>query len=484
MIKLVPPGSYDFGAPPLRRVKVARQGLGPSDRRDFLKFAAHDFLGQLDRLRPGEVPVHLFALGATEATGSNRNGDGFAERWCLANHDTFVKDAHYFFNHANREHDLRFGRVVGSAYNGPMRRVELLVGLFETKEAAERDHPTLGRVATTSLEKLARDEALSVSMACLIDHDVCDHCGNKAKHRGEYCDDRRVKLASGRVIPACSGFGCRTGLTKVASDGRVQFVDNPDPRWFDISEVPRNADRIAFALGRLEKAAGAIAVGGAELAERHGLTAPAPSSSDPKAARVLLELRELDRLSLEPVPAGFDYALAKQAGVVPAMPGEDRDRPQALRALADSGVVLDVDAWLDVFAGKQAADASADVAACVPSAASRLLGRPDVVDVLARNAFLPSAHPATVKFARWARDLVPDHSIDPAHAAIRAERAALRGLPPAAPTAKRASAPYRAAEELAGQYALYAASFLAARPADDPSLPRARRMVARRLATS
>jgi hypothetical protein len=251
MIKYADAGIPGMDCPVAHMVKVATGGLGPVDRRSFLKRASHDFIAHLDELLPGEVPVHLIALGATEAVGANRNGDGFKSATCRAKHDTFVKKAKVYFNHANKVASCpRQGRVIASAFNEDMRRVELLVGLNGTKEAAERDHPELGRVATTWLEKMASGVDPSVSMACLIDHDVCQFCHNKAKTRDDYCDIMPVKLASGRTIPACSGFGCRNGLTKVASDGRMQFVDNPDPlTWFDISEVDRPACRIAYSLG-------------------------------------------------------------------------------------------------------------------------------------------------------------------------------------------------------------------------------------------
>jgi len=62
---------------------------------------------------------------------------------------------------------------------------------------------------------------------CKVAYDVCKICKNKAKNRSEYCD--HAKYAMGQVM----------------SDGRRVGVDNPRPKFFDISYVKRGADRAA-----------------------------------------------------------------------------------------------------------------------------------------------------------------------------------------------------------------------------------------------
>lgn len=239
MVKFVSPFGWDFQQRIVTPVKVSSRGLIGADRADFLKTASHAFLPQLDNVKfaKDEVPVHLIALGASEAYGPNRNGDGFKEAACQKYHDTFVKFAKFFRNHRNKPErgDPYFGTVKASAYNEDMRRVELLCGLNAEKSAAER---TGGLVADVELEKIARGEEIPVSMACRVPNDVCSFCKNAARHRGEYCTSEK-----------CAAGGCQSNLTrlvKVAGDLHHLHVDNPHPTWFDISRVFRPADRIAY----------------------------------------------------------------------------------------------------------------------------------------------------------------------------------------------------------------------------------------------
>jgi hypothetical protein len=169
VIKNIPPGSFDFGDTALwQMVKVAQDGLRGHDLKDFSKragAAAAETVRKLEK-KAGEVLAHLIALGTTEGVGVNRNGDGFKRAACRRYHDTFVKHARFFRDHANKPPSPSFGRVVHSDFNEPMDRVELIVGFNETKEAAERNG---GRIADKELEKLARGEDIPVSMSCFLD---------------------------------------------------------------------------------------------------------------------------------------------------------------------------------------------------------------------------------------------------------------------------------------------------------------------------
>lgn len=239
LIKFVSPAGWDFEERILEPVKVSSRGLIGSDRSEFLKRASHAFFPALDNVKfaADEVPVHLIALGASEAYGPNRNGDGFKEATCRQHHDTFVKFAKFFRNHKNKAErgDPFFGVVKASAYNEDMRRVELLCALNAAKSASERNG---GFVADSELEKIARGEDIPVSMACRVPHDVCSFCKHAARNRDEYC-----------TVEKCAAGGCRDNLTrliKVGNDLHHLHVDNPNPTWFDISRVFRPADRIAY----------------------------------------------------------------------------------------------------------------------------------------------------------------------------------------------------------------------------------------------
>ena len=169
-IKFVSPSGWDFDRQIAVPIKVSNRGLIGNDRRDFLKTASESFLPYIDNYKfaSDEMPVHLIALGASEAYGPNRNGDGFKEATCRKYHDTFVKFAKFFRNHKNKPEkgDPFYGYVKDSAYNEDMRRVELLCALNMNKAAASRNG---GLVADAEIEKLAKGEDFPVSMACVLD---------------------------------------------------------------------------------------------------------------------------------------------------------------------------------------------------------------------------------------------------------------------------------------------------------------------------
>jgi len=191
-------------------MKIASGGLRGHDRRQLLKRASATLLDQLDGIerRPGEELVHMVAIGASERYGPNRNGDGFTARACRDYHDTFQKHARWYHDHLNRNPAKSYGIVKLSGFNEEMSRIELIVALNATKEAAERNG---GLVAERELEKLASGEELAVSMACgLAGTLVKVDCGFKPiekvqvgdkvlTHTGQY---REVSAAWSSVKPS------------------------------------------------------------------------------------------------------------------------------------------------------------------------------------------------------------------------------------------------------------------------------------------
>lgn len=341
-IKIIDPSGWSFERPTAQLIKVSSRGLVGSDRSEFLKTASAAFLPFLDSLDiPKDVvPVHHIAVGATEAYGPNRNGDGFKEATCKAWHHTFTKSAKLYRNHANKDPKNSFGVIKLSAYNDQMRRIELLAFYNATKEAAAR---TDGHVADREIEKLEKGEDLPGSMACRVPFDVCSSCKNKARTRNEYCGPQ-----------TCKHGGCRDNLAKVASDGHILHVDNPDPHFFDYSYVFRPADRTAYGTRAdyLQKAASALQL-------------PATLSTAPLAVC----LSQLDSLLVDNETRGqiklaVALALIEQRDTVLPVAGyrgcdpvtypeltatqmQRLDRPgsekcaAALAALADQAVVLD-----------------------------------------------------------------------------------------------------------------------------------------------
>ena len=213
------------------------------------KEAENIFGRSYDSLRPTDdkyVGIHLTALGDEETFGPNRNFDSFPKEACVRYHDTFVKHGHVFWRHHNdAEKDEILGTIKASAYNDKMGRIELFI--WADKEKAK-----------DGLDTLEKTGECSFSMACRVPWDECSVCGAHRKNNADpnMCDHIRY------------------GLGKVAEDGQVAYMRNVMPDFFDISFVPRPADRIAYSLCSFKAASGEI-VTSELLAKAAGVIAPA-----------------------------------------------------------------------------------------------------------------------------------------------------------------------------------------------------------------
>ena len=478
MYKTVELGSWDGPGfeLPVRLVKVSSRGLIGNDRSDFLKVADHVFVDMIDNMKfaSDEIPIHLNAIGATEAYGANRNGDGFNEYNCRLYHPRFVKDAWYFANHKNDDPTKRYGSVKYSAYNEPMRRIELFLLGNGSKEAAVRNGGLMMKSATIS--KLQRGEMVPFSMACKVAYDVCCNCFNKAANRSQYCTADTCISPSGR-----RGFGCKTGLTKVASDGFVQFVDNPDPRFIDISEVIRPADRTAWGAmaDYLTKAASGDldhVLGGAELAELWANDGATFDLLGPEAtifnralvAQVKLarELAEVERQlesnqtdrdhawarALTPSKQAADYTLLGSPGSMTMATG--------LSALASQRIAVPLGAFLGLVAGgdrTKLAEYSEIVPRHLPGVYQRLVEDANLQQQLSTSQFQPATKLASREQREWACKLASDLSYSAEHVHGRVFRSATTSR---APAITAASAVLKTAsvadegEQIARQYAI------------------------------
>lgn len=426
MIKTFSPNGWDFDCETAAMVKVASGGLRGHDRREFLKRASgaeNIFLPYIDQIKfaSGEVPVHLIAVGADEIWGRNRNGDGFPKKACIRYHDTFVKLAKSYRNHKNRQPENSYGVVKCSAWNTKMARIELLLGLNSTKEAAERNN---GFVADEELQKLEKEGSFAVSMACRVPFDVCTSCGNRARTRAEYCKEA-----------SCPAGGCADNLArwvKVAGDLHHLGVLNDHPSFFDISKVWRPAERTAYgtyAVG-FDKAASDdyYPVPSLEvfLAQEEFVPRDLPYFSDlVKLAHGLAALEE--DVSFEP-PSALSLAFA--ASVQPPLDispfGADTPTKAAaaLEALASEKIVLP----LREFASLTGREADIKTAAAqLPGIYRRLICRDELEHELMVSPFSKQAAAPSLRQKEAASTLAPRYSLDPAHVRERATRAALRG---------------------------------------------------------
>lgn len=469
IIKVVSPSGWDFDCPVAMQVKTSSRGLVGQDRRNFIKRASsHAFLPYLDSVKfaADEIPVHLIALGASEAYGFNRNGDGFKEACCKKYHDTFVKFARFYRNHKNKDTQISYGTVKLSAYNPEMRRVELLCALNAEKSAAERNG---GFVADQEMEKLARGEDLDVSMACRVPYDECSYCKHQARTRDEYC-----KSAS------CGGGGQFDNLTKIVKAGGDMHhmgVYNDHPTWFDISNVFRRADRIAQGgkADYLLKAAfdaNFYDYGGAKLAEELGIVAPLPVllSQDtmlptewlPYVAEQVKLAYGLDLLERQMGDTGerwraFDVRVQPPLDFAPL--GLDSPAPEkvaaALGALADQDIVIPL---RDFARLTKRAELTVPAAGRLTGVYGRMINDGSLERRLSDNRYAPAEKLATAKQRQEAGRLASTHALKQSAVENRCYLSAIRQYDK--PQVEKTASDVPGAEDLARDYAVYKAAAL------------------------
>ena len=478
MIKLVSPSGWDFDQRIVSPVKLSNRGLVGQDRQEFLKRASHAFLPQLDAVKfaKDEFPVHLIALGASEAYGPNRNGDGFKEADCRKHHDTFVKFAKFFRNHKNKPErgDPFYGVVKASAYNEDMRRVELLCGLNAEKSATERNG---GFLADREIEKLARGEDIGVSMACSIAHDVCSFCKNAASTREQYCT--REKCAAG---------GCKDNLTrlvKVAGDLHHLHVDNPNPRWFDISNVFRPADRIAYGskADYLVKAASDADIFDLQAYIKAAEHSTAPLSvilhqagqlgcwSEKQAAQIKLGY---GLAALEKFATSGD-ASRYRALVTSAFPVEklaafgSAECSTQLAAMADRKIILNLQDYSRLTGSESQAKHAADI---LPHIYSRMVTDESLVSRVEAGGCEFIEKIATESSRMFAATMHAEHSMHKEAVADRNLLSCIRGhLAPEVYSGIKSTTCDKQSEQLAKDYAMYKLASLWRLAAVDPDYP-------------
>lgn len=508
MEKVIPVGSWDFGMEPTSQIKVASTGLRGHDRRLLLekRAADHVFADMLDRLDlsglgRGDIPIHAIAIGATEAYGPNRNGDGFKEAICIKQAHTFVgrplsqykqsehNGARIYLNHKNKHPPTSYGYVKAAAYNPRMRRIELLMMGNGTKEAAERNGGLV--LPDDVLEKLANEQLLPWSMACKIAYDVCSICNNQAPNRDAYCTSDTCIGDDG-----FQGLGCRYGLTKLAANGRQQYVENPDAMFFDFSKVTRPADRTAYGTraSYLEKAASeACVLGGAALAEQFsrenfptaGLTLdPSLGVVDRgmKLAAVLADLEQ--KFGQGPTSEDVATSRAFHSSLQPPLDlsglggAGAMKMAEGFRALADARVLLSLQDFIKAAApagvsSDLVADGVASASRRLPGIYRRMLESGDLRSELHKHAAaIAAAGQPTAAQRSLATKLAGSRSCRWEAVQDRICRSALLGYgsPRLAEPCHEKIASDDAGELLARKFALYKLAFLASLPEDNELL--------------
>jgi hypothetical protein len=480
MLKIITPSSWQFNEPVTEMIKMSSRGLMGSDLSRFVKRAGHRVADAMNNIKfaSGEIPIHLIAMGSTEAYGPNRNGDGFRDEICEKYHPTFQKYARWYRNHQNKDKSKSYGTVKYSTYHEPMQRVELIIGLNSTKEAAERNG---GLVADKEMEKLARGDDIPVSMACHVSHDICNGCGNSARNRSEYC----YGTDEGGL---CKAGGLRNRIGTIFElDGKaaVLHADNPDPRFFDISDVYRPADRIAYTSGQLTKAASSASNSGADLADMWGLTVPMDVTFEDNSREPWVNRQ----VKLAHTLAGIETAIENDptawGDLVRALPQSHIDEypdvqhfstvklSAALTALGSQKISLPVQDFICLATGcgrEKAASSAAEVTGHLPGIYNRMIANGELTAMVSQSPYKPSRELAPASLRAWATKQASDMSISSEHLDNRVLRHSLSN--PATPqiTMEKKASTGGASVKLAHQYALYKLAFLDIVSGSDPEL--------------
>jgi hypothetical protein len=470
MIKVIQSTSFDFGMPALSLMDVHSRGI---DKSWMQKRATSELVAIAKSLRPDPdfANLHLISLGAQEAYGCNRNGDGFNEKagkYKLGNggtydmadglvtyHKTFTKHAHVFRHHKNDDPKYATGEVYAEYYNPIMKRGELIIKVPLKEFGWDQ-----------KIQKLAEGKDIPFSMACKVAYDVCTECGNKSPSREKYCEH------------------LKDHLTEVTKSGHQYFAINDKPTFFDISEVIRPADRIAYSL---YKAANVNIVGGAELAEQLGLTLPSRmimattklANSKLAVARKLAEIEK----EIEAMAHGKD-ALSPIKGLLSAspcgnIPSDELDKLKGvdlngvMRVLADAKICLSLRDFLQLVLGDKfnaVAGGTPAVEEMLPGIFSRLMEDGSAEECASDSAYDPGniAVPREVK--EIIGKLAGGHSLATGPAKTRMQITIIRGITPRLPgpmSLKHASAAPASAAHVAREYAKYQLSFAHAAQGDN-----------------
>jgi len=350
--------------------------------------------------------------------------------------------------------------------------------------------------------EVEEDESYSaaglISHNCKVAYDTCQICFNKAATRAQYCtSDTCISPHDG-----FRGLGCRYGLTKLASNGRQQYVENPNALFFDWSEVTRPADRSAYGglASYLTKAASAgMALGGAELAELYasqngyGFTFNWEAGRDKIAyqRQLVQNLAAIER-DVEAHPTAADFAASRafspsmQPPVDVSLLGKVGSVKLAsgLKAMADCKALLTLPDFLRLVSGvsgEKIATYVAEVSRYLPGIYNRLAVDSDLDQQLRANPFVVGEGLPSRELRDFAAKTASTRGCAPFAMQYRVQLSAIRNEPARVKFASSALVKTAAADEpgayLARQFALYKVAFLTAQDSQESELPLTSRMV-------
>ena len=266
MVKFVEFDSVDEYGIHVRSIEPNQLGLTKIASNDYSKDIM-DAISTLKRESPYYYVV-INALGSFETWGMNRNGDSFP-RAGLSHlslrsdmgtdndygYKTFEWYASLYRNHVNKQDSPKFGKVLHSAWNPKIERVELIVGIDKFK-------------GKDIIDAVENGDNVSVSMGARVKFDICQVCGNKAKTTKEYCYHLKNFMGKYATKEQADKWSKETG--HLILPGAPICAINEKPKFFDISKVYIGAESTAFVLGKV--ASRGMVMPSAYIAEAEGIT--------------------------------------------------------------------------------------------------------------------------------------------------------------------------------------------------------------------
>lgn len=448
-VKLIDADSWRYDQPIVSIVKRSSRGLIGSDATELVKRASAELLSRARNIHiyPGEDLVHLIGIGATERWGPNRNGDGFSADVCRSQHHTFRKHAYFYRGHQNKDPRRSYGIIKESFFNEAMQRVELLVALNRTKEAADRNR---GLIADDEVQRLHSGLDIPVSMACRLPFDKCSGCQHEARSRAEYC-----------TADMCKYGGLRNKINSIAEDGHHLHAENPGAVFFDMSHVKKQADRTAQVLGIVKSAGYESPI---DLLPEDVFLLGVQLNAQ-KAASAAWRLAEAEHRARTPaeVDRAFDRRIT-QTEKVARLYGQRLDTH--LRALADARIVLPLSQFTELAAGPTlsptAREKIAEAGNRTHKLFENLLSNYEIEPALANNPYCPSALRPSDELVKWASKLAPSYALDERNITRRMQSQAMRyeHAPEVALEKTAAFSENDDADEILRHYALYQLGFL------------------------
>lgn len=179
-----------------------------------------DYISKIDK-KADKTYILVNAMTSGDFYGPNLNGDYFPDAQLVKHHKTFETHGHAYRHHQNKDPLASSGKVVFSAHNPDMHRVELVIELDNTR-------------AGDIIERIGKGEFPAVSMGTRTPSDKCSVCGNRAKNTAAYCDHLKYQMR--QIMP----------------DGKRVYALNDDRlTFFDISFVRIPADRTASVITKI-----------------------------------------------------------------------------------------------------------------------------------------------------------------------------------------------------------------------------------------